>query len=571
MNTRSAVMGRLERAAAAFLVTAAMYVTVTSLRLIVRARVRVPYWDQWQELLPSDFLARPFSQHNEHRIFVGRLVFALDTWLGKGRGVLSLAAVVVALTGTAALLAFAARRTGAPHRVVLATFGLGLTFLLSAYSWDCLLAPFNASYVDVSPFAVAAFVALGSRGDRATALFAMIVLAALAAYCIASGLVVAPLLAVIAALTGRSRRDVVLLGFSAVALVAAYSSGYENPDPRAAPLESLRHPAVVARYLVAYLGAPFRWPFNEGLRSATIFGSVGLLSWGACAGHAWLRRRQRPEAWALLGTASFALGWAGMSALGRVKFGIDQAFSPRYGTAALLFWCALLVDVICLFDSAIARSSALVAACALSGVLAFEQEGFGRTGAVVFSRIRDAETALVAGGLERGAIDRITPSANLVRRALPELQQKRLSVFSERWTQWLGEPLTRHVPLRDDGACRGYFDSARAVRAYFGPAFRVEGWASARTEPTAVTQVAIVDRQGIVVGLALGGYPRSDVVREYPEVRDPNSGFVGHIGELGTKEGRVSAFAILPDGRTACALNRSIHLNVARARQLVTN
>jgi len=73
------------------------------------------------------------------------------------------------------------------------------------------------------------------------------------------------------------------------------------------------------------------------------------------------------------------------------------------------------------------------------------------------------------------------------------------------------------------------------------------------------------------VGLALGGFARPDAMRKYPEVRDPTSGFVGHIGELGAREGPVTAFAILADGRTACALKRSVRLNVAKARRLVVD
>jgi hypothetical protein len=567
----SATLHWLERAAAAFLVATAAYVTFVTLRLIVRARIRVPYWDQWMELLPRDFFRRPFSQHNEHRIFVGRLVFALDMWVGSGRGVLSLAVVVIALAGTAALLALGARQAGAPHRIALAALALGLTALLSAYTWESLLWPFNASYVDVCPFAVAAFVALGSRRNGTRALLEVVVLAALAAYSIACGLVVAPLLVVIAVLTGRARRDVVLLVLSAVALLIAYAVGYENPEAHAGPLEALRHPMAIARYLLLYLGAPLREPFADGMRAATILGVVGLLLWTVCAAHACTRRRQRPEAWTLLGAATFALGWAGMSAVGRVKFGIDQAFAPRYGTAALLFWCALLMDVVCVFDSPFLASSALVAACVLSGTVASEEEAHAQQGAAAYSNLRDAETALVTGGLDRASIDRITPLTYLVRQDLPELQSKHLNVFSEPWARWLGEPLTRHVPRRDDRSCLGYLDHVRAVRGYFGPAFRVDGWAFSRAEHAAVTHVAIVDREGVVVGLALGGYPRSDVSPEYPEVRDPNTGFVGHIGELGTKEGRVSAYAILADGRTACALDRSIHLNVARARELAAN
>ncbi len=569
--THAALAARwVERAAAAFLIAAAAYVTASSLRLIVREHVRVPYWDQWQELLPRDFLARPFSQHNEHRIFVGRLVFALDTWVGAGRGVLSLVAVLLALGVTVGLLGVAARRSGAPRSVLVATVGLGLTFLLCAYTWECLLAPFNASYVDVCPFAVAAFVLLGAPGgDEKHAALEAAVAAVLAAYSIASGLVVLLLVVAVAVLTRRSRRDVALLGLVAVVTVATYLVGYEAPGQHARPAESLRHPTAVAQYVSVYLGAPFSSAYVDRVRAARIFGELGVLAWGVCVGHAVARRRGRPEAWVFVGTATFALGWAVMTALGRANFPIDQAFAPRYGTCALLFWAALILDVACLPGRPMLRAFALIVACVLSGVVVSEQKIHGDEGARNLARLRDAETALVTGGLERETIDRITPAASLVRNALPDLRREHLGVFSAPWASWLGEPLVKHVPRRDDDACIGFLDHARPVAAYGGPAFRVDGWAFSRRDHERVARVAMVDRHGIVVGLAAGGFSRTDAPKKYPEVSDPSTGFVGHIGELGDAGGWVTAFAVLADGRTACKLERSARLNASRARSLV--
>src|SRR5215471_2042465 len=65
------------------------FVTFTSMRMTARRLLPFPFYDQWFDVLPERSLATPFSQHNEHRIFFGRLVFALDSWLAHGRGTFS--------------------------------------------------------------------------------------------------------------------------------------------------------------------------------------------------------------------------------------------------------------------------------------------------------------------------------------------------------------------------------------------------------------------------------------------------------------------------------------------------
>ena len=118
------------------------------------------------------------------------------------------------------------------------------------------------------------------------------------------------------------------------------------------------------------------------------------------------------------------------------------------------------------------------------------------------------------------------------------------------------------VPQRKDDACVGFLDHVRPVAAYWGPAFRVDGWAFSRADHERVAPVAMVDRNGIVVGLATGGFSRTDAPRKSPEVSDPSTGFVGHMGELGGAGGRVTAFAVLAGGHTACELDRSARLKL---------
>src|SRR5262249_53213832 len=146
----------------------------------------------------------PFAQHNEHRIFFGRLVFALDSWLAHGRGTFSAGATLVFLTGSALLVAIAATRGPNGRSLFAAALGFCVALLFAAYSWENLLWPFQASFVEVCPAACGAFVALSTPFDASrpraglTSLAVAGACATIATYSNASGVAV-PLLLVLQA------------------------------------------------------------------------------------------------------------------------------------------------------------------------------------------------------------------------------------------------------------------------------------------------------------------------------------------------------------------------------------
>src|SRR5262249_21935397 len=125
--------------------------------------------------------------------------------------------------------------------------------------------------------------------------------------------------------------------------------------------------------------------------------------------------------------------------------------------------------------------------------------------------LRPGETALLAGALERRTVDRISPAPYLVVDALPELRKKRLSVFHPGWVSWIGVRIDRLIRKRDDSACKGFLDSAFAVPAYGGPAFRAEGWAYSLEGGSALKRIALIDENNIVLGFGLTGVKRPDV------------------------------------------------------------
>jgi len=548
------------------------YVLVTTGRMILREPQRVPFWDQWLFVLPEQYLGNLFAQHNEHRIPLARIVFALDTYLFSGAGRLSQGAVFSCLLLTAALLARSVRRAARSRLGALQVFAFGTTALFSAYSWENLVWTFQFSFVSVFPAAVGAFLAVARPAGGRGSLLLAAGCAALATYSGASGIFVAPLLIVLAVLAGRPRSHAIAMAGVTAALLIAYLAGYERPPRHADPMATIRDPALWARYLVVYLGAPLsaRCAEHTGILSA-VFGGAGLTAWAVTCVHAVARRRRRdPAAWVPVCTMTFIVGTAFLTALGRSNFGVAQASSSRYGTPSFVFWSSLFAYGMLSTERLRARLGVVALASVVAVGIASEQQAHEDTArAYLLGRTQDAETALLSGGLDVAAVDRVAAAPWRVERSLPELRRRHLSVFSQPWAQWLHWPLSRFVSERNDAACLGSIDVARPVPAYGAPAFRFEGWVSARDAGASPERIVVIDSRGRVIGFATAGRPRPDVPKAFPYIQEPRVGFVGHVGRLKRRQEAVQLVAIMGDGRTACHFGASITLDRATAQALV--
>ena len=70
--------------AAVIVAACGVFVVALTLRMVVLSWSPVPFGDQWDDLVSGRPLTWAWlvQQHNEHRVFVPRLIFWLDRWLG---------------------------------------------------------------------------------------------------------------------------------------------------------------------------------------------------------------------------------------------------------------------------------------------------------------------------------------------------------------------------------------------------------------------------------------------------------------------------------------------------------
>src|SRR5205814_10671101 len=117
-----------------------------------------------------------------------------------------------------------------------------------------------------------------------------------------------------------------------------------SPPHNLHPLHSLFEPSQLARYVATYFSGIW---LIFGINPARLIAAASVI-WASIT---YLRKvcsRIQPSnsEVVLLSLGMFVIASAGITAIGRVNFGMEQAFASRYQTFALLYW--LSVAALCL-------------------------------------------------------------------------------------------------------------------------------------------------------------------------------------------------------------------------------
>ncbi len=119
----------------------------------------------------------------------------------------------------------------------------------------------------------------------------------------------------------------------------------------------------------------------------------------------------------------------------------------------------------------------------------------------------------------------------------------------------IGKPLASVIKGKAD--CFGVFDAISANHTGASPGVEVDGWAWDKAAKQPVQRILIVDLTDRVVGAAMSGRPRDDVVAAYPYM---TSKFVGWHGEAGVTAGTLLAVGLGATGGQ-CSLSKSLKVD----------
>ena len=324
-----------------------MFVAVVA--LCVRCYIPCPFWDEWALLNPiaqgAGFTSWHWlwSQHNEHRLLMTRLLILLDLRAFGGRNVSLFIEMFAAQVLHWAAICYALERfTDFPSvlkRTVEGVYGFCLFHLNQAdnFTWA-----FQASFVIAFVLATLALLAIAFFEQwRHPMLVAVAVgLTPLAASInVSGGLVIGPVAIAFALWRRLPARYIGIIAVLFLASAAAYLADYHVPPSKLAPSAAFRHPKDLLVYMLTYFGASWTKLLPHKERPICFLSFIALAFLASLA----VRRRRQtgPFEWFCLAECVLAIGVALVTALGRLQYGVGQAYAGRYQTPAMLYWASL--------------------------------------------------------------------------------------------------------------------------------------------------------------------------------------------------------------------------------------
>jgi len=519
----------------------ALVTTVAAIRTTVAAYCRIPEADLW--LMPvqvSSQVPLPYwlwSQHNEHRILIPRLILLADYRFFHGRDIFPRVLTLVLLGLEWLALLFALRRFGGLRGDAWRT-ACGMTGLavFCTSQWYNFSSGLQVAFVLV-PFAVVCSLVcllLYRRAAEAQERHAWIYIAlaslaaACATYSIANGILIWPVLVLMAAWMRFAKLATAALLAVGAALAASYLYHYHSPTYHSNPLNAVRAPAAVAKYSLMYLGSPFDW--RPHFSHPLLMGIVGVVLAGAVVAIALSNWRQQPVAMLFVALLVFEAGTAVITSLGRLNFGNNQALSGRYETFALGFWMS--IGMLVLLRIAQNRAGLVALQVLMLGVMGIA--GFHLRVPIRYARDR----ALYCNTMSFAILTHVYDPDELRRnfrdpaflwKLLPALQNKGVSVFATRMAHDLNRPLDAAYRLRPQ-RCFGSVERVLPVQTQ-APGLRVLGWAwDARTRRVP-SQIVLVSGERIV-GYGQPGYWRPELAKHVHDKNARRAGWIGYAEPL---------------------------------------
>jgi len=323
----------------------------------------VPFWDMWNGTLQFVMNFNDgdrwslWSQHNEHRIVLARLLFLLDENIFGGTGVFLIVmnyvlVLIAASIYWGVLVILNRQHVSGP---VIAMAALFLTAILFLWTQENNLTwGFQSQFflAQLLPLSALLLLSLSSLNPNQSTLWFCIacILGTLSVGTMANGLLALPLLAVLALLLRMRIWRIAALLVLSVAYFWFYFLDYTRPPGHGSILTSfLERPLDTVLFTFSYLGSPVYEPVGGGLRGGIAAGLLGILFVllsGIAAAIILPRASSDPVRTALIVFIVFIGGTALATAGGRVDFGLVAAVASRYTTPSLMAWAAL----ICIFS-----------------------------------------------------------------------------------------------------------------------------------------------------------------------------------------------------------------------------
>ena len=318
--------------------------------LMVTGYSKCPYMDEWWVVYQLATGATPrslswlWSQQNEHRILIPRLLVVLDLYAFGARNISLFLFTFVIQLAHWLILAIAARRWFTGPRALLWTIqGLLGCCLFRSIQIENFVWAFQFSFILAFFLATLAFISilLVDETKRPVIFIALaVIFPILAMASLASGLLIWPILLLLCLWQRIRRSTFLLLLVSGVFSFFVYFNGYNTPSYLSSPAAAIRLPWKIFRYILTYFGTSW-WSLLPHEARVIAFSAIVLFGYFVVDA---MRNRSTTSKLELLFITEglYILFVAFTTALGRIGLGTGQASSSRYQTPAMIFWGCLL-------------------------------------------------------------------------------------------------------------------------------------------------------------------------------------------------------------------------------------
>lgn len=515
----------------------------------------VPVWDMWdgylgfyEKISHGDWGAW-FSQHNEHRLVLARLLFWTDIHWFHGASIFPLVASYILLSLIAVTFAIIIRErftfARAKHWPILVSlFVCGWLFLLC--QGENLTWAFQGQFYFAFLLPLCSLYWLQKSYTTVSHLdfYLACIFGVLAAGAMANGTIALPLLTTFALLMRRPIRRFAILAVLSGVILFLYFHGYKSPGGHSLLSPELRdHVGEATQFALSFLGNPFYYilcqnhgltnlgrlnplPLRDmtiGLRVAQCFGVIFIVATLYKAVRILLHPRRNVLETALILFCGYVLVSAVGATGGRFSFGLPQALTLHYTTPPIMGWACLVAlyapDMRHL--SAPLRAGVVILASVLALlILSYQYGSLARYDSVFFER-KVSALGLALGVRDQDALRTLTDPTMF--RMIPPIAEKayadHLSIFGTYPLSGSREQLGTQRPALPAPACEVSVSSVEPISDVRFD--RVTGWISDRVH-NHEEAIRLLNASFREVGYAITA----------PELAPPNSARVRFQGYL---------------------------------------
>jgi hypothetical protein len=503
----------------------------------------VPFWDMWDGTLQFYSQAQSgdwsawWSQHNEHRIILARLLFWLDLHCFGGRSIFLVVMNYFFLACIAYVFWLFVLSTLPQRENMKKPFAFGFFLLSWIFLWvqhENLTWAFQAQFflAQLLPL-LALYLFAKSISDKSVLPFVLAVFLGIAsAGTMANGVLVLPLMFLYSFVIRQPKKTSLLLLLISALTIALYFYGDAGKiGQHSLLLQFVEHPFGIILYVLLYLGGPFFFLAREGVPGAAadaLIAAVFIVFSILTFVNEYRKKNRSPYVFALLTFVAYIILTALITAGGRLQYGVAQAFASRYTTPALMAYAALFVILRPCYaritNKMIRRFTSLLffALCLL--MLAEQIKALKYHKHIVEDR-KIAALALSLGVKDEAEIINIFPDASFAMDIANQAIEGDYSVFSYYPYHGLRETIGKKVGEIPKQACAGHLLSVTPISEGDGY-YRVQGWVTDPRSDIVPRRIQFIQNNRSV-GYALTGISRSDR-KKITHKRIKSSGFSGY-------------------------------------------